>query len=373
MPDWLTDAIVEGAITGAAFGIIAAPLHFILRYFSKINARRKSGGNRELEELWLKLDTAKGRKQNQTTYIICGMLFLAGGLIGVAANISSDKFLIALVSAGILSSLIAPQLIKNRKAAQKEISFLTDEIKRVEQRIAADMQIVRETAAPPTSKPEGNASTLDTFKPENFAPAERTKVSKKEKSDTAEIGTKPAAGLSASHNEKQEIEILAQYDEDAREVLATISGFPQSTKDTLMLNILRSPDEEAQEIRKRVLLEALGRPDLEWSPEIETIVERCNEAPESEVEELIRVFPTLSKRMKPMEVLDRVVSISGGYPKRYFVYGVRGNSGPKFSVLQHSKSWFTLTSHTGEKDFTNKDEIFSYLQTPSEYRSLIPQ
>ena len=138
-----------------------------------------------------------------------------------------------------------------------------------------------------------------------------------------------------------------------------------------MLNILRFPDEKTQEIRKRVLLEALGRPDLKWSREIETIVERCNEAEESEVEELIRVFPTLSKRMKPMEVLDLI--ISGAYPKRFFVYGIRGNSGPKFSVMQHSKTWFTLSSHTGEKDFTHKDEIFSYLQTPPEYRLLIPQ
>ncbi len=118
--------------------------------------------------------------------------------------------------------------------------------------------------------------------------------------------------MSASQIEASQI--LLDYDENVKFALTSIDGLPQKVRNQFLVEALENPAKDMMELRNRVILKTLGRPDLAWSEDLEKIIQNCNTALPEDVEELIRVFPILSKRMPPTEVLDKVF----GLPNKEF-------------------------------------------------------
>jgi hypothetical protein len=166
----------------------------------------------------------------------------------------------------------------------------------------------------------------------------------------------------ATSAESEAINILRKYDTSIKDFEPQLDGIPNAIKDRILLAVLNNPTEKPIDIRNRVLLEALGRPDLDWSLELEALTNKLRHASEDDVNEFFRIFPILSLRMPPFEVFNKAIG------EKKSELEITGVTGRKTKVTQHGISHFTLESHLGTKTFFTIDEVYDYLGTPDRYR-----
>lgn len=157
-------------------------------------------------------------------------------------------------------------------------------------------------------------------------------------------------------------DILLQYDDSLRRMLKDLDGLPTSIKERFLANLVENPNEHAIDVRNRVLLNALGRPDLLWTEEFENIFAGLRRADVDDIEEFFRVFPVLSRRKAPLEVFRMVIE------DREKELHIAGAGGRIFSVTKRGTGAFLLKSHTGVKTFFSLGEVYDYLGTPESKR-----
>jgi hypothetical protein len=157
-------------------------------------------------------------------------------------------------------------------------------------------------------------------------------------------------------------QILLQHDDSVRAVIDGIQGLPEDLIERVLVQILNNPNDDLFETRNRVILAALGRPDLIWGDELDLIIRKCGEANIENVKEFFRTFPVLSKRMSPMEVFRKLIS------ERTTELLIEGVAGKISVVTQHGMNSYTLQSPLGEKIFTSIEEVYDYLGTPPRKR-----
>lgn len=163
-------------------------------------------------------------------------------------------------------------------------------------------------------------------------------------------------------DQKSDAQILLQHDASVRAVMDDIQGLPERIRERVLVEILNSPKDDLIETRNRVILAALGRPDLTWCGELDLIIRKCGDASVESVNEFFRIFPVLSKRMSPIEVFRKLVS------EKTTELLVEGVSGKTTIVTQHGMNSYTLQSPLGEKIFNSIDEVYDYLGTPPRKR-----
>jgi hypothetical protein len=174
-----------------------------------------------------------------------------------------------------------------------------------------------------------------------------------------------------SAEELSQAEVLAKYDKEIIELMRSIEGLPGDVVRNILIEVIRNPEVDIDECRNKSILQSLGRPDLRWSKEISAAISAVKAADSEKSQEFFRVFSTLSKRMRPIEVANRVLFF--GEEKRFGVYGIRGSFGGMHELIEYVPGFYSLgTQKFGYLDFTSLDAVFDYLKTPSECRQLMP-
>jgi hypothetical protein len=160
--------------------------------------------------------------------------------------------------------------------------------------------------------------------------------------------------------------ILLDYDENVKLVFSSVDGLPQKIRNQFLIEAVENPDKDMMELRNRVLLKSLGRPDLVWNEELETMMQSCNTALPEDVEELIRVFPILSKRMTPLKIVEKVF----GLPNEEF--NVVQAGGSSTVVIKRGNGKFLVKSSYGRWTFVSDKEVYEFLGTPKNRRNSLP-
>jgi uncharacterized membrane protein YhaH (DUF805 family) len=158
--------------------------------------------------------------------------------------------------------------------------------------------------------------------------------------------------------EQQAALILLEHDDHLKKVFNDLAGVPKEIRDRIIFAVANDPSADINALRNSILLESLGRPDMNWDDELELIIIKCRDARPEDVTELFRVFPILSKRMPPMEVFRKIIS------EKKTEFFVSGAGGKKIKVTQHGTKRFSMESYSGTKAFTSLDELYEFLGTP---------
>jgi hypothetical protein len=165
----------------------------------------------------------------------------------------------------------------------------------------------------------------------------------------------------ADSSNQETIQILLDYDEQAKQLADELVDLPTGVRDKVVLSLVNT-SEELQVVRRRALLEALGRPDLTWNDELELMIKKCRNAGVDISKEVFRVFSVLSKRMSPLDVF---ATVSNEAVQEFSVLSAGGN---KVKVIRHGESNFVVHQSFGVKVFSSIEETYEYLGTPKEKR-----
>lgn len=186
------------------------------------------------------------------------------------------------------------------------------------------------------------------------------KITKKQISEMKESNLSNKSDISAE--QKSAVNILLEHDHAVRAMVGNLGRLPQEVVESIVIEINNRPAENVIDVRNRVILESLGRPDLVWDDEMEIILRRCRDAKPDELIEFFRVFPVLSKRMAPLDVFKKLITEQLSYQL------VVNASGKYVKVVQQGNHNFSLDAHTGEQHFATIDEVYEYLGTPKNKR-----
>lgn len=159
--------------------------------------------------------------------------------------------------------------------------------------------------------------------------------------------------------EKEAAQILLDYDLQVQELFDGLVGVPEEIKENLLVALVKDPSGEIVEVRNRVLLQALGRPDLTWNDQLEMAIQKCRTARMEEVEEFFRVFSVLSRRQTIEEIRTRFLA-----PECRIFY-VKSRSGRQVEINQRGEDVFEFVSIAGEiQRFTSMNDVYQYLGVP---------
>jgi len=183
---------------------------------------------------------------------------------------------------------------------------------------------------------------------------------------TGQLKREPT-GVSTSVSQIEAGQILLEYDEQVRAAFASLKGLPEAIKNQFLIEIGENPMAQVADVKKKVLLTALGRPDLTWNQEFEDLIENCDGANPDDVDELFRVFPVLSKRMSPAQVFNKVI---GGDREEFHV--IKADGRPT-AILRRSDGKFLMESSIGRRTFSSDQEVYEYLGTPKDKRNSLPR
>jgi hypothetical protein len=167
---------------------------------------------------------------------------------------------------------------------------------------------------------------------------------------------------SPTPGEQEALKILLEYDKDFKALQHTLEGIPQNIKEKILIEASKRPQESLTDIRNEAILYALGRPDLIWNDEFESILRHIPHIHQDNVNEFFRVFPVLSTRMTPIDIFNKVSGLNVDEIETTDV------AGRKIKVTRHGNMRFTLDSPLGTKTFFSIDEVYDYLGTPSRER-----
>jgi len=171
----------------------------------------------------------------------------------------------------------------------------------------------------------------------------------------------------ASASQVEAGKILVEYDEQVRAAFASLKGLPEAIKNQFLIEIGENPRAQVADVKKKVLLTALGRPELTWNQEFEDLIQNCEGANPDDVDELFRVFPALSKRMSPAQVFNKVI---GGDREEFHV--IKADGRPT-AILRRSDGKFLMESSIGRRTFSSDQEVYEYLGTPKDKRNSLPR
>lgn len=157
-------------------------------------------------------------------------------------------------------------------------------------------------------------------------------------------------------------QILLKYDEDVQSTIQKLDGLPAEIIEQVLISIVENPNESSNTVSNIALLNALGRPDMNWSEEFDLIIRKCKDASVDDVREFFRVFPVLSKRMAPIEVFRKSIT------EKISEFHVTTASGNEILVTQYGTNSFAFELYNVRKIFATLDEVYDYLRTPENKR-----
>lgn len=156
--------------------------------------------------------------------------------------------------------------------------------------------------------------------------------------------------------------IVLQHDDRVKAIIEGLDGLPAEVVEQILVEIVNHPNEDPLLTRNRALLKALGRPDMVWNDDIDRIIQECGNADIDDVVEFFRVFPILSQRMAPIEVLRKLIT------EKVTELQIDTIFGEKKKVVRLGTNTFTLQSHLGQKTFSSLNDVYDYLGTPKNKR-----
>jgi uncharacterized membrane protein YhaH (DUF805 family) len=177
-------------------------------------------------------------------------------------------------------------------------------------------------------------------------------------SDQYEVQSK-----SQSYSKDEAIEILLKHDDAVRGMIDKCSGLPNNVVQRILLEILQNSGDDLIQIRNSVILESLGRPDLVWSDELESVISIFKSVDPEKVDEFFKVFPVLSRRMSIRDIRDKVITLPES------VFYVKSATGRDIKITQRGEDTFEFTSLlNGLVSLNSLGEVFEYLGTPKNDR-----
>lgn len=170
----------------------------------------------------------------------------------------------------------------------------------------------------------------------------------------------PAENGAPSQKLTEAAEILLKYRDDIKHIYERLRSGPINLNMTFLNNMADDPKSDPEEIFKDVVLNFLGRPDMQWSDAIWLELRRATAHSPEACDEFIQVFPLLSETMSPKEISEKVIGAIRGKALRFYLFP--GQNGETHRVVQHQDLSFWIDSELGP--YWSAQDVYTELKTP---------
>lgn len=168
----------------------------------------------------------------------------------------------------------------------------------------------------------------------------------------------------SSQKTTEAAEILLKYRDDIKYVYERLRIGPVGLDLRFLNKMADDPKADPEAIFKNVVLDCIGRPDIQWTDAIWLELQKVTAHSAKARDEFIQVFPLLSETMSPKEISEKVIDAIRGKAMRFYLFP--GQNGETHRVVQHQDYSFWINSEHGP--YWKAGDVYDELKTPTNRR-----
>jgi uncharacterized membrane protein YhaH (DUF805 family) len=159
--------------------------------------------------------------------------------------------------------------------------------------------------------------------------------------------------------------ILLKYRSDVKALHDELCAYAFSLNVLFTNKMAVDPTQNPDEIFRSIVLQHLGRPDMEWSNDIWNAAKTVASNGTKAIQEFTEVFPLLSATMSPTEIMVKVIAATRGETVRSYAFP--GKDGTMHKVNIYSNGSFAIEGYL--ESFQRAEDVYNALGTPNNKRN----
>lgn len=159
--------------------------------------------------------------------------------------------------------------------------------------------------------------------------------------------------------------IILSYHKDALEEFKKLKNFPEDVQEMFLEILVAERAIDPAALLARCVKQCLKKENGEWGDEFDSFLPRLLPLNLSDLTELFRVFPVLSRISSPDVVLNQVILREQGAPLRTVLVEDKDGEKCTFEYFRNGR----ILLETPKLAFSCLEDLYDYLQTPEGQRA----